>query len=53
MVVLAVQDLPVRREHGEMLLHYIQDAEQTCRVDCGFVFEFPRVTNDGWRRWMR
>jgi hypothetical protein len=41
LVVLPVADLPVRREHGEMLLHYIQGAEQTCRVDCAFVFEFP------------
>lgn len=40
-VVLPVADLPIRREHIEMLLTYIQGAQETCRVDCGFVFEFP------------
>jgi hypothetical protein len=40
-VVLPVEDLPSQREHIEMLLTYIQAAQGTCRVDCGFVFEFP------------
>jgi hypothetical protein len=40
-VVLPVLDLPLQREHGEILLYNIQAAEATCRVDAGFVFEFP------------
>ena len=40
-VVLPVADLPSQREHIEMLRTYIQGAQETCRVDCGFVIEFP------------
>lgn len=35
-----VWSLPVRREHGVMLLQYLQGAEQPCQMDCVFVFDF-------------